>query len=98
MLTYITLTLLLFQVFPVQGAPAHTYSKRAVQPITDGGQVSGRTYDYVIAGGGLAGMVLAKRLSEDAGRSVLVIEAGSDQEGNSDVTGEFCAVWEIGRS
>jgi hypothetical protein len=54
---------------------------------TDGGQVSNKNYDYVIAGGGLTGVVLAKRLSEDASKTILLIEAGYDQENNPEVYG-----------
>ncbi|TCD68304.1 hypothetical protein EIP91_011163 [Steccherinum ochraceum] len=41
-------------------------------------QVAGKTFHYVIVGGGAAGIALAAKLSEDASKTVLVLEAGHD--------------------
>lgn len=49
------------------------------------------TYDYVVVGGGTAGLTIAARLSENSALSVAVVEAGSFYELNgnqSQIPGE----------
>lgn len=43
---------------------------------------AGISADFLVVGGGLSGLVVASRLSEDANARVVVIEAGSDRRGD----------------
>jgi hypothetical protein len=55
------------------------YRQLLKRGITDDAQeVNGKAFDFVIAGGGVAGLAIAARLSEWKNVTVCVIEAGSD--------------------
>ncbi|KAJ6542821.1 GMC oxidoreductase, partial [Mycena capillaripes] len=57
--------------------------------------ISGKAFDYVIIGGGTAGLALASRLSEDPSVTVAVIEAGEANLGDPNilVPGQFGATF-----
>ena len=44
--------------------------------LTDPTKIAGTTFDYVVAGGGLTGLTVAARLTENPNITVLVIESG----------------------
>lgn len=51
----------------------------------DPASASGKTFDYIIVGGGTAGTTVAARLAENPAMTILVIEAGGDNRTNPDV-------------
>ncbi|KAF7324160.1 Alcohol oxidase [Mycena kentingensis (nom. inval.)] len=55
---------------------------RASTITADKAVVAGKTFDYVVAGAGLSGIVVGTKLAEE-GYSVLLIEAGKDLQNNS---------------
>lgn len=76
--------LITLAVVPLAALAAPTFKRQSSTVTNDGSSLNGQTFDFVIAGGGLGGLVVAARLAQDS--RVLVIEAGHSQEGNDAVT------------
>ncbi|KAI0676166.1 GMC oxidoreductase-domain-containing protein [Trametes maxima] len=51
----------------------------------DPAAASGKTFDYIIVGGGLAGTTVAARLAEDPSLRILMVEFGNDDRANPEV-------------
>ncbi|KAI5286952.1 hypothetical protein KEM52_001814 [Ascosphaera acerosa] len=67
-------------------SPPLTAALPANRITNNGADFNDQTFDYVIVGGGLAGLVVASRLSENPAFSVAVIEAGKTGFGNDALT------------
>lgn len=66
---------LVLQVAAITSVCAASLHKRST---TDPTQLSGKIFDFLIVGGGTAGLALAARLAEWTNITVAVIEAGTD--------------------
>lgn len=74
---YIT-TLMALLATTSQALPHQPQADKSRGITTNAKYVSNKTFDYIVCGGGLTGLVVASRLSEDPNISVLVIEGGND--------------------
>ncbi|KAJ4476488.1 alcohol oxidase [Lentinula edodes] len=81
---YTAATVLLYSSTLVALSSAAIYDQYSDLPL-------GKEYDFIIAGGGTAGIALASRLSEDSAFNVLVLEAGTSSVGVFNITVPYFA-------
>lgn len=82
----------------LQAVPAGTVLQAQNSPsVTQSFGVPGvnATFDYIIVGGGTAGLTIASRLAADSSISVAVIEAGGFYEavGNTSIVPGYCTLY-----
>jgi choline dehydrogenase len=74
--------------FPLLCAIASPHSqphlhKRSEVVQTNPSVANGKTFDFIVVGGGLAGLTVAARLAQNSTLTILVVEAGNDDRGDS---------------
>ncbi len=52
---------------------------------TDPASANGKTFDYIVVGGGTAGTTVAARLAENPTLTILMVEVGGDNRTNPDI-------------
>ncbi|KAI1361785.1 GMC oxidoreductase-domain-containing protein [Xylaria arbuscula] len=78
--------LLLARLFSVYAFIINLACSIHVVPLRNGSLPLRESYDYIVVGAGIGGLVVANRISEDAGVSVLLVEAGELDDRAEDIT------------
>jgi len=69
----------------MNGSSSATTNGHAASALCSVDEFVGQAYDYLVVGGGTAGLCVAARLSEDADVRVGVLEAGEDRMDDKNV-------------